>query len=79
MGTSEKLVLSVTVRELDVFFEGGVSILCNRTHGCDLNDTHREKLCYIQFNKRMAGCLVLNLLICLHNQLSFIINSVITY
>ena len=46
---------------------------------CILNDTYREKLCHIQFNKRMADWLLLNFLICLHNQLSSIIHFIITY
>ena len=29
-----------------------------------LNDTHREKLCFIKFNSRMAGWLLLTFLIC---------------
>ena len=38
----------------------------------------REKLCFTQFSKRMAACLLMTFLICLHNQLSYI-HSVITY
>ena len=43
------------------------------------NDTHMEKLCFIQFSTRMAGWLLLTFLICLHNQLSSIIHCIITY
>ena len=37
------------------------------------------KSCFIQFSKRMAGWLLLTFLICLHNQLSSIIHSIITF
>ena len=40
------------------------------------HDTHREKLCYIQFSIRMAGWLLLTIFICLRNQLSSIILSI---
>ena len=43
------------------------------------NDTHSEKLCFIQFNTGMAGWLLLTFLVCLYNQLSSIIHSIITY
>ena len=42
----------------------------------NFNDTHREKLSFIQFSTRMAGWLFLMDLICLHNQLSSIIHSI---
>ena len=42
-------------------------------------DTHKEKLGFIQFSTKMASWLVLTFLICLHNQLSYIIYSIITY
>ena len=35
------------------------------------NDTHRNKLCFIQFSIRMAGWLPLTIVICLRNQLGF--------
>ena len=44
-----------------------------------LNDTHREKLCFIQISTRMAGWLLLTFLICLHNELSSIIHFINTY
>ena len=43
------------------------------------NDTHMEKLCFIQFSTRMAGWLLLTFLICLHNQLSSIIHCIIKH
>ena len=42
------------------------------------NDTHREKLCFARFSRRMAAWLLLTFLICLHNQL-IPIHSIITY
>ena len=42
----------------------------------DINGNHRVKLCFIQFNTIMAGWLLLTVLICLHNQLSYIIYSI---
>ena len=44
----------------------------------DLNDTHREELCFTQFSTKMATWLLLTFFICLHNQLS-LMQSVITY
>ena len=41
-----------------------------------LIDTQREKLCFIQFSTRMASWLLLTFLICLHNQLSSILQSI---
>ena len=35
------------------------------------NDTHRNKLCFIQFSIRMASWLPLTIIICLRNQLGF--------
>ena len=57
------------------------SHLCNKLLRKDflrilLNDTHMEKLCFIQFSTRMAGWLLLTFLICLHNQLSSIIHCI---
>ena len=43
------------------------------------NDTHREKLNFIQFSTRMADWLLLTFLICLYNQLGSIMHSSITY
>ena len=43
------------------------------------NDTHREKLNFIQFSTRMADWLLLTFLICLYNQLSSITHFSITY
>ena len=40
------------------------------------NDTHREKLCFIQFSTKIAGWLLPTFLICLHNQLSSIIHFI---
>ena len=41
------------------------------------NDTHREKLCFIQFSI-IVGSLLLTFFICLHDQLSSIMHSIIT-
>ena len=38
-----------------------------------------EKNCFIQFSTRMAGWLLPTFFICLHNQLSSITHSIITY
>ena len=43
------------------------------------NDTERGKLRFIQFSTRMTGWLLLTFLICLRNQLSSIIHSIIKY
>ena len=43
-----------------------------------IKDTHREKLYFIQISTKMAGWLLSTFLICLHNQLSSIIHSIIT-
>ena len=43
------------------------------------NDTHMEKLCFIQFSARIAGWLLLNFLLCLHNQISSIIYYTLYY
>ena len=40
-----------------------------------INDTHREKLCFIQFSTRMDSWLLLTFLICLQSQLSSITRS----
>ena len=44
----------------------------------EVNDTHREKLCFTQFSRRIAAWLLLTFFECLHNQLSFIL-FIITY
>ena len=41
-----------------------------------IDDTHREKQCFVQFSTKIAGWLLLTFLICLRNQLSSIIHSV---
>ena len=43
------------------------------------NNTRSEKFCFIQFSTGMAGWLLLTFLICLYNQLSSTIHSIITY
>ena len=43
-----------------------------------LNDSHREKLCFAQFNTIMAAWLLLTFFICSHSQLSST-NSTITF
>ena len=48
-------------------------VLGNAAH--KFNDTHREKLCFIQFSTGMAAWLLLIFFICLHNQLSSIMHS----
>ena len=52
-------------------------VICS-TKSKSINDTHREKPCFTQFNTRMAAWLLLSLSICLHNQL-YSIHSIITY
>ena len=42
-----------------------------------INDTHREKLCFIHFITRIYSWLLLTFLICLHSQLSSITRSLI--
>ena len=42
-----------------------------------VNDTQREKLCFIQISTRMDGWLLLAFFICLHSQLSSITCSLI--
>ena len=59
------LVIAITFPNIQIFF-------------LPFNDTHREELCLIKFGTRMAGWLLLTFLICLHNQLSYIIRSIIT-
>ena len=44
-----------------------------------VNDTKWGKLRFIQFSTRMTGSLLLTFLICLHNQLSSTIPSIIKY
>ena len=41
-----------------------------------VNNTHREKLCFIQFSTKIAGWLLPTFLICLHNQLNSIIHFI---
>ena len=43
------------------------------------NDAHREKLCFIQFITRMIGWVLLTFFMCLRNQLSSFMHSIITY
>ena len=43
-----------------------------------INDTHKEKLCFTLFSRRMAARLLLTFFVCLHNQLSST-HSTITY
>ena len=46
------------------------SILIFKVSTLTFNDTHREKLCFIQFSTRMAVWPLLTFFICLHNHLS---------
>ena len=52
----------------------GTGLLSEKTEVlyAELNDAHRERLCFTQFSTRMAAWLLLTFFICLHDQLSSI-------
>ena len=64
------LIDKVIKKYLGYKFSSNQNQLKNTSDVYYFNDTHREKLYFFQFSTRMAGWLLLTLLICLHNQLS---------
>ena len=48
-------------------FSGSLTVANESKGGTEINDTHREKLLFIQFSTRMVAWLLLKFFICLHN------------